>query len=162
MNVHECAREAEVLEAVTAGRWPFAGELQAHAASCPVCNDLVSVAAAFTEDTHDGLLRADVPPSGLVWWRAQRRARTDAARTAGRAITFVQVASIIGAIAAALALLGGVTVMSRTWRTWIANFSDAVYFGGVTIPSWTPPLLAAFAVTLALAPIALYFAVRED
>src|SRR5688572_26890787 len=162
MNVHECPREADVLEAVTAGRWPFAAELQTHAGSCPVCNDLVAVAAAFTEDTHDGLLRADVPPSGVVWWRAQRRARTEAVRTAGRAITFVQVASIIGAIAAALALLGGVTAMSKTWRMWFTNFSDALYFGGVTIPSWTPPLLAACALTLALAPIALYFAVRED
>lgn len=162
MNLNDCPREPEVLDTMTAGRWSFADELQAHAASCPVCGDLAAVAGAFAEEMQAEMRTADVPPSGLVWWRAQRRAREEAARTAARAITFVQTASILGAIAAALTLLGGVGAMSKSWRAWFANFSDALYFGGVTIPAWIFPLLLAFAVTLALAPFALYFAVRED
>jgi len=162
MNHTDCPREPEVLDAMTAGRWPFAEELHAHAATCPVCGDLASVAGAFTEDMHAEMQTVDVPPSGLVWWRTQRRAREEAARTAVRAMTFVQTASILGAIAAALTILGGVGAMSKSWRAWFANLSDALYFGGVTIPSWSLPLLLAFAVTLALAPLAVYFAVRED
>ena len=162
MNVTDCPREIEVIDAMTAGRWPLADELHAHATSCPVCGDLVAVAAAVTTDMRAELLAVDVPPSGVMWWRTQRRAQEEAMRTAARAITFVQTASILGAIAAALTILGGVGAMSKSWRAWFANFSDALYFGGVTIPAWTFPLLLAFAVTLALAPFALYFAVRED
>jgi hypothetical protein len=98
----ECPFEDDVLMYVHTGRWPdrVPAELVAHAATCDVCADLAFVAHAL--DTDRGADRASVatPSAGTMWWRAQLRARQEAATTAGRPITAVQ--------AALLAVCGGV------------------------------------------------------
>jgi hypothetical protein len=149
-----CPRESEVVDALMAGRWPDAcdDELRAHAAACATCGDLVLVATAIAADAP----RADVPTSGVMWFRIQRRERQQAARVASRTLTFVQASSIAGAIAFMLTIVGGLS-FSDTWKTLLARAVELT-----NLSQWMLPLSFAVAVTLMLAPVALYFAVSED
>ena len=56
-------------------------------------------------------MAAALPDPGIVWWRAQLRARREAAVAAGRPITGVQVL----AAACALAVLVGYFQNASTW-----------------------------------------------
>jgi len=137
-----CPRESEIADALMTARWPEAceHELRAHAASCATCADLVLVATAIACDTP----QVTVPASGVVWWRIQRREREKAVRTASRTITILQASSIAGAIALAPTIFSSLSVSA------------------IHVPVWSLPLLLGFAVSLALAPVAVYWAVRGD
>src|SRR5512132_2637299 len=88
----ECTREVDVLDALAAQRWPHRcdEELRAHVQACEVCADLVAVAGALLEDHDAAYAQARVPSAGIVWWRAQLRAREEDGRAAARPIAFVQ------------------------------------------------------------------------
>jgi len=90
--VIECAREAEVMDAVAFGRWPEHMDegLTTHAATCTVCGDLVEVVRALHDDRDAACREAPVPAAGMVWWRATIRARAEAARTATQPSTVLQ------------------------------------------------------------------------
>jgi hypothetical protein len=113
----ECRFEEDVLAAVVQSRWPERTDpgLRAHVGSCQICSDLTVVAgamgAAREEISDDIRNRPVVPDSGRVWWVAQRRARREAARTAGRPITVAQVL----AFACAVGLLGACFGATSTW-----------------------------------------------
>lgn len=141
-----CPHESEILEAVTTGR-PCSEELLAHADDCPDCADVLVVSSALVADMQQAMDEADIPPSGVVWWRAQRRMRAESIRSANRTIALVQTASVIAAAAGALALLG-----TQNWRPWLEPLGAA----------WNIPLLFAIGASLALAPLALYLAVARD
>ncbi len=88
----ECDREDDVLDALAAERWPERcdEDLRTHVNACAVCADLAEVAAALLDDREAAWREARVPPAGVVWWRAQLRAREEAARAAGRPLAFIQ------------------------------------------------------------------------
>jgi len=142
----ECDREGEVLQAVSSGR--VDDELQEHIAGCAGCRDLLEVAVAIVDDRSALMREAHLPSSGLVWWRANMRARQQAARTAVRTASFVQVVLLVGAIVIALAVVG-VNLPSIDYRSLLASGLPAI------------PLFA-FAAWLILAPVAVYFAVTEE
>jgi len=109
----ECAREAEVLDAVTFRRWPRHCDegcdegLRTHVAACAICADLVEVARALHDDRESACRDARVPAAGQVWWRATIRARADAAHTAAEPITVLQGiagACLVGAAAGRIGL----------------------------------------------------------
>lgn len=115
---HECRFEQDVLDAVRSGRWPFRcdPELATHVDQCPVCADVALVATAFAAEDELGLDRAlareepVLPPSTLVWWRAQRRAREEALRRATwpvRVAQWVAWASALVVVAAGASAAGG-------------------------------------------------------
>ena len=136
-----CQFETPILRAIEARQWPDRcdDELRAHAATCAECADLVAVATALTDDRQDAMSAAHVPPSGAVWWRTQMRARQDAARTARRIINVVQAAAVLIALVAVFLIVGP------------------------TLPAihWSLPLIVALALPVALAPVAVYFALTE-
>ena len=107
MSRVECVREQEVLDAITAGRWPdrLGDDLSSHVAACAVCADLGLVAASFSSDHQEALKNVRVPSSGLVWWRAELRARQDAVRTVDRPIRWAQYIAAACSIAAVAILL---------------------------------------------------------
>jgi hypothetical protein len=135
-----------------------------------MCADLVEVAAALLDDREQAWREARVPPSGVVWWRAQLRAREDAARAAGRPLAFIQ------GIAASVALWLVVTLVRAVppaelaaWRAWagglvpsvtitIGDVASLVRVAGI-VPIGILCLLAAW---LMLAPIAIYFAAADE
>ena len=92
MTAPECARETEIVDAIAAGQWPDAAPaaLRAHAASCPICADLALAASAL----HDDAAVANqapmaLPSAGQVWWRAELRARHEAAQLVQRPVLAV-------------------------------------------------------------------------
>jgi hypothetical protein len=168
----ECRREEEVLDALAARRWPERSDadLRAHVASCPVCADLVVVATAFLDDHEQAWRESRVPPSGVVWWRAQLRAREDAARTAARPLAFIQ------GVAASVALWLVVTLVRSVpaadlaaWRAWAGGFVPSVTVSMPDVVSIVRAtgiapigILCLLAAWLMLAPIAIYFAAVDD
>ena len=146
--IAECAREADVFEAVAFGRWPaYCAELVAHVASCEACADLVEVARALHDDRESLCREAQMPAAGMVWWRATIRARADAARTATQPISVLQ--GIAGACIVGVAA-GAVTV---AWQS--IHWVDRLAEHGL-------PILLALAAGLVLAPLALYITLADD
>jgi hypothetical protein len=167
--IPECAREADVMEAVAFGRWPDqCAELVAHTASCEVCADLVEVARALHAD-RDALCREAHPPAaGMVWWRATIRARADAARTVTQPISVLQ-GSAGACVAGAAAGLATVAWQSMHW---VDRFADlamqlqsrrADIGAAATLASGHGlPILLAVAAGIVLAPLALYITLADD
>ena len=166
MTLSDCPREPDVFEAAGCGRWP--DDLRAHADACPVCADLVVVAAALHREMDEATHEAHVPTSGQVWWRAAMRRRTEAAAVAARPITLAQ--GVAGACAAgALAAL-----MTMTWgsvQQLFASIPETVSLQGERIGEMArtvtmhQELLTAVAVVgagLVLMPFVLYAVFSED
>lgn len=166
MNV-SCVREQDVLDVLATGRLPRACdlELDRHIASCTLCTDLVVTAAALLQDRECAWSEARVPPSAVVWWRAQLRARDEAARSAARPIAFAQ------GVAASCGLWGAISLM----RAFPISIPPAVKArigeAAASLPSLSAvtdaipggvPLLVVLGASLLLAPIALLLALRED
>lgn len=126
----DCPHEADVLMMVTTGQWPdrAPAELREHVAACSLCADVALIAQVIEEDAgwvrgsnQDATMPApQLPSAGTVWWRAQLRARQDAAKAVGRPITVAQGAllAVVGGVAGAV--FGATTgwfqsVLQRGW-----------------------------------------------
>ena len=159
MNETDCLHEEDVADAVMSGRWPGGcdAELVAHAASCAICDDVIAVAGALCEDASQACAVARIPPAGLMWWRAQLRARHDVAESAGRPITYIQAGA--GAVAAGLffALGGLLWPWLRASIEWIDLVSRTAEIGRF----WVPIGLAVGA-WLVLAPVLMLIVLSDD
>ncbi|MEO8482990.1 MAG: hypothetical protein ABI634_12320 [Acidobacteriota bacterium] len=119
-----CARETEVLDLIAIGQWPARADadLAAHVASCPNCVELALVASAIVDVRDSGEGYRHLPDSGIVWLRAQMRAREDATNRAARPLWLAQFAGV-AAVVAILAiwssgLMGSVSgVASSGWTS---------------------------------------------
>jgi len=154
-----CEREQDVLDAIAADRWPdrLNDELSTHVAGCTICRDLAPVAHAFAEDGQTAFEQVRLPSAGLVWWRAEIRARQQAVRAAGRPITFVQVVTGACGIAVALGLLAwaglGALLGMSTRELWVAIASQ---------PLLLPLFYLAIGVLILLGSIALYLVLSDE
>jgi hypothetical protein len=165
----ECAREADVLEAVAFGRWPDqCGDLAAHVSACEGCADLVEVMLALRDDQAALCREAQPPAAGMVWWRATIRARAEAARTAAQPISVLQGiagACFVGATAGLVTIawqsvhwldrIGELAVRLESRRADIAAASTLAEGHGL-------PILVAVACGLVLAPLAIYLTLADD
>jgi hypothetical protein len=134
--MQECAHEQQVVESIIEGRWPHASDaaLVAHAAECFVCADVIAVASAIRDDYDCARATVNVPPAGLVWWRAQLRARQQIAETATRPITYVH--ALTGAVGAGLffALGGLLWPWLRASIQWVDSASRLADVGTLWVP----------------------------
>lgn len=96
--------EQEVLEAVMSGRFDsaWAEPFRAHVAGCASCSDLVLVAGSLRLEREAAAAEAKPPSAALVWWKAQLRARQEAAQRAVRPIAIAEKAGLAGAVLAVL------------------------------------------------------------
>jgi len=164
----DCEFESAVLQALAQSRWPDGVDpsLRAHAMVCPVCSDVAAVAGAIGEARQEMRASPALPAAGHVWWRAQLRARREAADAAGRPITAAQVI----ALACAAGLLGAcfgassslfqsllqriaAAVQSVDWKELLAS--------AVALLAAHAALAAALALVLLLAPAAVYLMGRD-
>lgn len=165
----DCDREPDVLDALAAQRWPArcGDELRTHVAACAVCGDLVQVASALLEDHDTTYQDARLPPSGIVWWRAQLRAREEDARAAARPIAFIQGVAVSVAVWLVVTLLRAVPASTvAAWKEWAIGLAPRV---SVPVPDLARAAAAVpvgvflvIAAVLLLAPLAIYFALVED
>jgi hypothetical protein len=163
MTAHECVREAEILDEIAEGRWPAAAPaaLREHAPRCPVCADLALTASALHDDAPDAHAAPLVLPSaGQVWWRAELRARHEAARLAQRPVLAVQV---VAAVVLLAAVVTGVRSLAPGAWAWLVQTADAARGGGLaTMDTWTLTLVLSVGLWLVLGPIAVLMVLRAD
>ena len=154
----ECAREDEVLMMVSTGRWPETApaELREHAEQCQVCRELGIAAAAIGQEAEASAsfnkvaeasasfnkvaeaLVPNLPSSGTVWWRAQLRARQEAARQVVRPITAAQMLAFAAMVGVAGAVFGATTQwFQRALRTVGRSIADGI--AAVPMPSVSLP-----------------------
>lgn len=88
-----CDREKELLTALRTGE--CAPDLRAHFAACESCAD-AALAVEFMQQA--ATVDPQVPPAGLVWWKAQLRARRDAAHAAARPVVIAERAAAVVAL----------------------------------------------------------------
>jgi hypothetical protein len=160
----ECAREAELLDALHASAWPecAAPELQAHVAECGACAALAAIVLPLLDEHRSATREARVPSSAIVWWRAQHRARLEAARVAAQPIAVLQYvagACLAGLLAAAV---GYVSPAARdacrlAWTNLLAAGSTEILHTPVGLA-----ILAGLTMTLIAAPLAIYLAASGD
>jgi hypothetical protein len=165
----ECVREEDVLDALASNRWPSRcdEELRTHVRNCRVCADLANVAESLVNDRDVAWRDARVPPAGVVWWRAQLRAREDAARAAVRPVAFIQGIAASVAVWLAVALFRALPPgYSTEWQTWLAGVlpRTAITLADVTRIASTVPLAIVVIVgaSLLLAPLAIYLALADE
>ena len=170
---YECSREAEVLDALAtdATQQEWSTELRAHAETCAICHDIVAVALPLLQEHHSAVECARPPSPGVVWWRAQMRARQEAARAATRPITVLQGLAAVSAVVLLLMLLSATAPMFSGW------FGGLSVFGGLTgsfslpkielgslVPSTNTGLLlvGACLVSVLMGSLAVYFALSDE
>jgi hypothetical protein len=168
MKPRECPHESEVLEAMQCrAERQIAVDLQAHMATCEICSDLASVAAAFEGASEALIASAELPDSGRVWRQSQMRARQDAIRTAGRPITAAQMV----AFGAAMGLLGAYVGATSTglqsvliWaqRQWLAIDKLAWLTVAATFVGDHAPYFAVLAGAVVLVPTAVVWALSRE
>jgi hypothetical protein len=161
----QCAREADLLDAIASNRWPTRvdEDLRTHIAACGACADLAVVASALRNDRDAALMEAaSLPPAGLVWLRAQARGRADAARAAARPVTIMQAAAMAAATAVVSLLIGllAVWVWTRRESLHVPLLADAA--GLEPIGFAVHGVLLAIALWLVLAPVAVYLLAAEE
>ena len=154
MKPIECEFEADVLAAV------WSDDLRTHVRTCAICSDVAAIAGAIDQAREEMRAAAVIPDSGRVWWLAQMRARREAAKSAGRPITAVQVM----ALACAIGLLGACFGATSLWfqsalsriQSTLAGFSAAAFVAQHGL------IVLAMAVVLLLIPGAVYLALGKE
>ncbi|HET9263321.1 MAG TPA: hypothetical protein VFO14_09770 [Vicinamibacterales bacterium] len=168
MRPVECPREQDLLDALTANRWPGNCDepLRLHVSTCPVCADLLEIVVPLRDAGQNLPAASSLPSAGTVWWRAQIRARREAAREAAGPVTVAQMVAFVSALLA---------VSAGLWAAgpWLAGFGallpgmPSLDIGGLPLPDPVDLLrwrwvIGAIAAWLVLAPLAVYFAILED
>lgn len=172
MTSRLCEHEVAVTQAVLGRQWPDACDqaLRDHAGACEVCREVVAVAALLREDfdeARDEISRRDVPlPSaGQIWWRAAVHARAEAAQAAARPLVWgygIAAACTIGLLAAAIGWLWP-SVLPAFGRVGAltARFAPTADMVLALLRAQLPIVIGVAAFLIA-APVALYFALREE
>ncbi len=173
MTFRPCSREAEVRALLRNGHWPHAcpAELRAHAASCTTCGNQVLITQAFRADRAFLAHTVQLPPPGVLWWRAQLRRRNAAVERISKPIFGAQ----IFAIAIALLLAGGVVLsQARYGLHWLAKLPQSPTFNLASLwPAMNadtlnllklnlPYLIPAVAVLALLSGVVLYLATEKQ
>ena len=141
-----CEREQEVLDLIRAGRSPEECEtIAGHVRSCAACTELVAVASTILSDEMSSIRSVRIPTSGVMWWRAQRRARQEKATVTRRAMTLVQAITVILGALIATPLIGWLSP-EIDWTAFAKQF----------------PLALLLVVTAVLTPAAVYVATSRD
>lgn len=151
----ECEFEAEVLADVLQLRWPDAvgAHLREHVLGCPICSEVVAIAAAFDGAKEEVVL----PDSGRVWWMAQIRTRREAAETATRPILAAQIAAFAWA-------LGLLAVCLGTAFTWFVTDVDvkSLVSSAATLLGQHGAFIIGTAALVFVLPAAAYFAMGKE
>jgi hypothetical protein len=127
-------------------------DCQCDKAECPECGPLVLLAQQIRHEFEHTTRTARVPTPEIIWWRAQMRARQEAARKAARPIVFTQALAIAALIGLLVSVAGRLTL-------------PALSLGVMPALSVGMPfvyLVLAVASCLLLAPLLVYLVLARD
>jgi hypothetical protein len=101
-----CPQEDRLMDAMRRGR--LSTEMERHAEVCPGCRDALAIAQFLAEP---GEPEAEVPAWGMVYWRAEIRARREQTERALRPMQQMQIAAMIAILLIAV-VAGAVSAMA--------------------------------------------------
>ena len=161
-----CPFEIEVIGAARTGRWPdrLDADLRAHLETCSSCREVGALSGMFAAEWDAALAEADPPSAELTWWRAQRRARLEAARAAEAPVRTALMIAAAGALALAVVLGWWV---SGSLGPMLADLAAHAPAPADALRSDAAPLVRGAALLAVLAavvfvPVAFYLAVADD
>ena len=127
-------------------------------------DDLVpEVSELLRADYRAACEQARPPAAGVVWWRADRRRRNEAARAAARPIAVVHAVAAACAAGVAAALLQFLAPWVRQWITALGGLPRLFQWDATTLPSGYVAMIALVALaSLLVAPLALYVLLSDD
>ena len=121
------------------------------------------VSELLRDDYRAACDEAHPPAAGVVWWRAERRRRDEAARIAARPITVVHALASACAVGFTAALLQLLTPWLRQWLSAAGGLTRVFEWDPANLPAGSITMLAVFVLaSLVLAPLALYVALSDD
>ena len=174
MTACQCSREAEVAAAVRQRAWRSADdELGRHVEQCVACAEVAAVCEALAGD-RDALRGAfgpgngSLPSAGQVWHRATLRARAEGLQSVSRSLVWaygIAGAAVVGLSAAFVGAFWPIvtsTLRRMAWKAPAPVLDDSVASWVSTALQNGVPFVVAVGVCLALAPLAVYFAIRDD
>jgi hypothetical protein len=125
------------------------------------------VADAMAAEASLASSEAQPPSSAIVWWRAQMRARREAAELAEKPITVVHALSIAAGIGLMLSVIGYAAAGVKGSLAWLAGVRDSVSALATSVPidltgRWLTLTLAATLVTAVVVSIAAYVIFADE
>jgi hypothetical protein len=129
------------------------------------------VAEAIAAEAALAHREATPPSSAIVWWRAQLRARQEAAQTAGRPITVVHGLAIACAAGLALSLIGTAIAGVRGSSAWLVDVYHSLSpkaaplasFTAIDLTSrWVTLPMTAMLISALVVTIAAYFIYADE
>ena len=126
------------------------------------------VADAIAAEAAVASSEAQPPSSAIVWWRAQMRARQEAARLAEQPITIVHALSIAAGIGLVLSLIGYWVAGVKGSLAWASAVWHSAAAAAGSLPpvdltsGWVALSLSAALVTVVIASIAAYVIYADE
>jgi ABC-type multidrug transport system permease subunit len=120
------------------------------------------VGEAMSVEMARASAEAQPPSSAIVWWRAQMRARREAAELAEKPITIVHALSIAAGLGLMLSVIGYAIAGVKGSTAWLTGLWTSIVATGGSLPvdlssRWLPVMLTAALVSVVIASIAAYF-----
>jgi hypothetical protein len=130
MTLRSCSQEAEIRQALELGHWPQSctPELRAHVESCRACGDLVLVTTAFRGARAQSMQVAQLPPPGVLWWRAQLRRRNAAVERIQKPIVGAQIFAFAVTLAIAIGFVVWQVRDGWNWMKWLESLAQSQAF----------------------------------
>jgi hypothetical protein len=126
------------------------------------------VAEAIAAEAALARTEAAPPSSAIVWWRAQMRARQEAAHAAERPITIVHGVAIACGVGVALSLIGTAVAGVRGSSSWLVGVYHSLALTAAPLASidltsrWVTLSMTAMLISALVATIAAYVIFADE
>jgi len=123
MTLRPCPYEPEIKQLLQLGHWPqsCSPELRAHAETCRACRDLVLITESFGGARATSASAAQLPPPGVLWWRAQLRRRNAAVERIQRPLLGAQLFAFTFTLCIGI---GFAVYQAKHGLRWFASLGD--------------------------------------
>jgi hypothetical protein len=125
------------------------------------------VADAIAAEASRARSEAQPPSSAIVWWRAQMRARQEAARMAEQPIRIVHAVSIAAGLGLMVSLVGYAFAGVKGSLAWLTGVGQSVADAAAALPldltsRWVSLTLTTMLISVLVGTIAAYFIFADD
>jgi hypothetical protein len=125
------------------------------------------VAGAIAAEASAARCEAAAPSSAIVWWRAQMRARQEAAKAADRPVTIVHALAIASSAGLLLSVVGTAAAGMKGSLAWLSGLYASVAgpngVASIDFSSrWFALPMTAMVVSLLVASVAAYVVLADD
>jgi hypothetical protein len=126
------------------------------------------VTAAIAAEAALARAEATPPSSAIVWWRAQMRARQEAARAAERPITIVHGLAIAAGLGLAVSLVGTAVAGVRGSSGWLVGVYQSLALAAAPLASidltsrWVTVPMTAMLLSALVATVAVYVIFADE